>query len=177
MFYCVWTPNGVADEVNFDALMRALKSTSDVLSATGEYWPEAKRSRDVLDRISAATMRRFTQNLNDMQSDRVPSGSQPATEMSSNLGLECPADMIDLVSHTLQPPQFENEDISNNLFSPFYGAQADSFTGTDVLSYFMGSGGDMNIGNVEMLGEYYPSVDEVMQNFFADGLVDLGHDR
>ncbi|OJJ86555.1 uncharacterized protein ASPGLDRAFT_64815 [Aspergillus glaucus CBS 516.65] len=35
MFYCVWVPNGVADEVDFDDLTRALKPASDVLSATG----------------------------------------------------------------------------------------------------------------------------------------------
>ncbi|OOF93071.1 hypothetical protein ASPCADRAFT_33782, partial [Aspergillus carbonarius ITEM 5010] len=43
MFYCVWTPHGIAEEANLDSLMRALKASSDVLSAMGEYWPEAKR--------------------------------------------------------------------------------------------------------------------------------------
>ncbi|KAL7935923.1 fungal-specific transcription factor domain-containing protein [Trichoderma chlorosporum] len=60
IFYCVWTPDGIADQVNFDCLTQSLKAASDVLSATGEYWPEAKRSRDVLDRIFSATMRRFS---------------------------------------------------------------------------------------------------------------------
>ena len=134
-------------------------------------------SRDVLDRISAATMRRFTQYLNEVQSDRVPSESQPATEISSGLGLEQPSDIIDLVSHSLQPHQFENEDIGSGPFSPFYRAPADYFTGTDVLSYFMGSRGGIDTGNAEMPGEYYPSVDEVVQNFFGDGIFGFGHDQ
>lgn len=177
MFYCVWTPDGVTDGVNFDTLMQALKSTSDVLSATGEYWPEAKRSRDVLDRISAAIMKRFTQNFNEIPTERMPSRSQPATEMSSDLGLDQPADMIHLISHNLPPLQFENGDMGNSHFSPSDWAQTDSFTGTDVLSYFMGSRGDMNMGNAEIPGEYYPSVDEAMQDFFGDGLGDFEYDQ
>lgn len=35
MFCCIWAPNGVANKVDFESLMRALKSASDVLSATG----------------------------------------------------------------------------------------------------------------------------------------------
>ncbi|EEU36844.1 uncharacterized protein NECHADRAFT_12335, partial [Fusarium vanettenii 77-13-4] len=72
MFYCVCTPRGIADEADFDALMRALKVSSDILSAMGEYWPEAKKSRDVLDRVSTATIRRFTQNLNATRNNPTP---------------------------------------------------------------------------------------------------------
>lgn len=98
MFYCIWAPNGVADEVDFDDLMRALKSASDVLSATGEYWPEAKRSRDVLDRISMATMRPFTQSVNQ---DRPLARLRSADEVPSVESLERPVDMVDM---ELQPP-------------------------------------------------------------------------
>ena len=175
MFYCVWRPDGVADEVNIDTLMRALKSTSDVLSATGEYWPEANRSRDVLDRISSTTMRRFTQGFNETQGNRVPSRSQPAAGISSNLGWEQPADVsdVEVVSDNLPPLHFENGDLGNDPFSPFYRAQADSFTTTNMLSYFMGSGTDMNTESADVLGEYYPGVDEVMHNFFEGGFRDL----
>ena len=175
MFYCVWRPDGVADEVNLDTLMRALKSTSDVLSASGEYWPEAKRSRDVLDRISTTTMQRLTPKANETQGDRKPSRSQPAAKISSNVSVEQPADIngMDLVFQNLPPLQFENGDGGNDPFSPFYGAQADSFTTTDMLSYFMGSGTDLNSNGAELQGEYYPSVDEMMHNFFGSELRDF----
>ncbi|KAM0471008.1 hypothetical protein ACHAPX_009577 [Trichoderma viride] len=76
IFYCVWTPDSIADQVNFDCLTQSLKAASDVLSATGEYWPEAKRSRDVLDRIFTATMRRFS----------------PRQEFPKGVPLLCPTD-------------------------------------------------------------------------------------
>ncbi|KAL6895202.1 DNA-binding domain-containing protein [Trichoderma longibrachiatum] len=89
IFYCVWTPDGIADQVNFDCLTASLKAASDILSATGEYWPEAKRSRDVLDRIFSATMRRFAprQEFPKMQpllsSPNSQSGSTGLSESTS----------------------------------------------------------------------------------------------
>ncbi|KAM6476834.1 fungal-specific transcription factor domain-containing protein [Trichoderma sp. SZMC 28011] len=99
IFYCVWTPEGIADQVNFDCLTTSLKAASDVLSATGEYWPEAKRSRDVLDRIFTATMRRFSprpdypklqplMNSSDPQPGSGPAsvGMTDGTSISSQAG-------------------------------------------------------------------------------------------
>ncbi|OQV03995.1 Fungal Zn2-Cys6 binuclear cluster domain-containing protein [Cladophialophora immunda] len=177
MFYCVWTPGGVADEVDVDTLMRALKSTSDILSATGEYWPEARRSRDVLDRISTATVSRFTTKFCETQSGTVNPRPPPAPPISANLGFEQATEVPDV--DFISPPDFQALQFGNGSFgtgymSPVYETQADSFTTTDMLSYFMGSGGDGNMNNAQMMGGYYPSVDEVMQNFFANGFRDLG---
>ncbi|EXJ72000.1 uncharacterized protein A1O5_04503 [Cladophialophora psammophila CBS 110553] len=179
MFYCVWTPNGIADEVEAETLMRALKSTSDILSATGEYWPEANRSRDVLDRISAATMSRFNPKYCEAQSAKLDPRSQPTPQISTNLELERPSDAIDvdLVSPDFQPLQFGNSNIGNEYLSPFYEVQADSFTTTDMLSYFIGSGGDGSPNSAQTMGEYYPSVDEVIQNFFGDGFQGTGQNQ
>ncbi|KAH0846682.1 Zn(II)2Cys6 transcription factor [Fonsecaea pedrosoi] len=174
MFYCVWTPDGVADEVDVDTLMRALKTTSDVLSATGEYWPEARRSRDVLDRISAATMSRFTSRFYGTQSLKVQARPPPTPPISTTTGVEQRADIpnADLVPQTDFPTlQLDNGNLDSVYMSPIYETHADSFNTTDMLSYFMGFGGDGNINNAQMTDEYsYPSVDEVMQNFFANGL-------
>ncbi|KAH8807807.1 hypothetical protein F5884DRAFT_704125, partial [Xylogone sp. PMI_703] len=70
--YCVWTPQGVADEADFDCLVQALKASSDVLSAMGEYWSEATRSRNIMDRISTGTIRCFMQKFNEMRSSSTP---------------------------------------------------------------------------------------------------------
>ncbi|UKZ64058.1 uncharacterized protein TrAtP1_005278 [Trichoderma atroviride] len=89
IFYCVWTPDSIAEQVNFDCLTQSLKAASDVLSATGEYWPEAKRSRDVLDRIFSATMRRFSPRQEFPKgvpllssSDSQPGSVAPSTSMT-----------------------------------------------------------------------------------------------
>jgi hypothetical protein len=178
MFYCVWTPDGVADEVSFDTLVRALRSTSDVLSATGEYWPEAKRSRDVLERISTTTMQRFTRKLNNAaQSDRGgPSSAQASIDTPSAPGLERSSlDMADadLTSQTLLGPQFETENSGLGTFPPFYSDQADSFTSADMLEYFMGSGGNVNMTDGGIFRDGYPSMDEIMSTFFEDELRDF----
>ncbi|OBT67974.1 hypothetical protein VE03_01480 [Pseudogymnoascus sp. 23342-1-I1] len=57
MLHCIWTVPEVTAEIKLDVLMADLKAGSNVLSATGEHWLEAKRSRDVLDELSGTTVR------------------------------------------------------------------------------------------------------------------------
>jgi hypothetical protein len=180
MFYCVWTPGGVADEVNFDTLVRALRFTSDILSATGEYWPEAKRSRDVLDRISTATMQRFTRKVNSgtQRHNELP-GSQNSLDLSPmpDMGRLIDIDSLDSLSQGFSAHQFDDGSVSVSTgeFPPFYAEQSDAFTNTDMLSYFMGAGGNVTMPNGEMFGDGYPSMDEVMKTFFEEGLRDSHH--
>ncbi|KAM0433508.1 hypothetical protein ACHAPT_004388 [Fusarium lateritium] len=151
MFYCVWTPRGIADEANFDSLMRALKVSSDVLSAMGEYWPEAKKSRDVLDRVSTATIRRFTQNLNATRNNAVSLDAQASTTVPSLVGTNHTTDWnnIDLSSNNVPSLQFEDTNVIDAPFGLGYEAFEQSFTSADILSQFFGSGLDV------MMGESY----------------------
>ncbi|OBT98104.2 hypothetical protein VE01_03862 [Pseudogymnoascus verrucosus] len=57
MLHCIWTVPEVTAQIKLDVLMADLKAGSNVLSATGEHWLEAKRSRDVLDELSGTTVR------------------------------------------------------------------------------------------------------------------------
>jgi hypothetical protein len=57
MLYCIWSVPEVAAQIELEVLMADLKAGSNVLSATGEYWSEAKRSIPVLDGLSSATIR------------------------------------------------------------------------------------------------------------------------
>ncbi|GLA35450.1 hypothetical protein AnigIFM63309_011288 [Aspergillus niger] len=73
LFYCIWAPNGLGEEdTTLDTVLHSLKSASDILSAAGEYWLEVKRTRDVLDCITRATVRRFARRL-----------GQPSASLSS----------------------------------------------------------------------------------------------
>jgi hypothetical protein len=163
MYYCVWTPQGVADEGDFDCLMLALKALSEVLSAMGEYWSEATRSYNILDRVSTATIRRFTEKLNETRSTITPLGSQATTDFSSNFSSEKTADWIDvdLTSNILPSLQFENGDASNALITPSCGTRDESFTSADLLSYFLVSGADMLLDGFGITGEYFPGSDEI----------------
>ena len=194
MFYCVWTHNGIADEVDLEFLMRTLNSVSDILSATGEYWPEAKRSRDVLNRISVATTRRFTQNVSETQGgtrSQQAATSMPTTTNtttasnvtpSSNISLDAAANVNThpgLGSDGVQQQSFvfgnnsfyQGQDQDQNAsFGPYYNSTSDQFVSLDMLSYFMGSaGGDINASDAEVLDDYFPSVEEMMQNGFGNG--------
>jgi hypothetical protein len=55
-FFCIWTCQSVAQTIVIDELVSDLRAASNILSATGEHWPGAKRSRDILDELSHRTI-------------------------------------------------------------------------------------------------------------------------
>ena len=57
MLYCIWHVPSITRATQLDTLMADLKSASGVLSALGEHWFSAKRSRDLLDELSQTTIR------------------------------------------------------------------------------------------------------------------------
>lgn len=127
----------------------------------------------MLDRISMATMRPFTQSVNQ---DRPLARLRSADVVPSVESLERPVDMVDM---ELQPPSlaFDSGDtgITPAPF-PLYGAPASAFVSTDLLSYFTDTWADVNVNDAELLEEQYPGVDEVMQDlFFRDGARGFEH--
>ncbi|KAI5244477.1 hypothetical protein E4T43_03741 [Aureobasidium subglaciale] len=56
VFFCIWTCPAVTQEARIDELVSDLRAASNILSATGEHWPGAKRSRDILDELSHRTI-------------------------------------------------------------------------------------------------------------------------
>ncbi|KAI7975055.1 hypothetical protein EIK77_001915 [Talaromyces pinophilus] len=70
-------------------LMQVLNAASDILSATGEYWPEAKRCKDVISRLTSATLRRFTGKVVTLDSNRQESlkhGGTGETQLNAQDG-------------------------------------------------------------------------------------------
>jgi hypothetical protein len=57
MLFCIWNVPSVTRATKLDILMADLKSASGILSALGEHWFSAKRSRDLLDELSQTTIR------------------------------------------------------------------------------------------------------------------------
>ncbi|KAL4812980.1 fungal-specific transcription factor domain-containing protein [Aspergillus spinulosporus] len=173
MFYCVWTPQGIAEETDLDSLMRALKASSDVLSAMGEYWPEAKRSRDVLDRVLMATIRRFTRHSSTIRSSSISSGLQGSMAITSFLPSDNTGEgsYMDLPSNRAPPLQNEDAGVGDDLFGFNYGDPETSFMSADVLSHFLGSGTDVIMGDsydFEQLG------DREALGWFGESLRDFG---
>ena len=80
-------------------LLQVLKAASNILSAIGDYWPEARRCRDVLSRMSSATLRRFTEKVVMLDSNRRE--SENAGQPQLNIMNDSPATKV----HPQQPLQ------------------------------------------------------------------------
>lgn len=57
LLYCVWSEPAIAATTKVDQLMDSMRAASNLLSAAGEHWPEARRSRDNLEQLASATVR------------------------------------------------------------------------------------------------------------------------
>ncbi|KAF4466694.1 Positive regulator of purine utilization [Fusarium albosuccineum] len=62
LLYCIKVVPEIARETEIDVLMGDLSISLSVLSATGEHWSGAKRSRDILDELGRSTIRRLRDN-------------------------------------------------------------------------------------------------------------------
>jgi hypothetical protein len=87
MLHCIWTVPEIASNIQIDDLVAILKAGSNVLSATGEHWSEAKRSRDVLDGFSVPTIRWLLEHKarNTRVVDTTESSNVAANQSSTSL--------------------------------------------------------------------------------------------
>ena len=65
LIYCVSTVAQLRAETSTETLLNSIRAASDILSATGEYWAGAKRSRDLLNELASRTI------LHDMSGTRT----------------------------------------------------------------------------------------------------------
>ncbi|WXC61895.1 hypothetical protein SNK03_007764 [Fusarium graminearum] len=92
LLYCIKVVPDIARATEVDVLMADLSISLSVLSATGEHWSGAKRSRDILDELGKSTIR----HLNDQTgvnsrsvSQTINHGPAPAEVLEvSGLGLQ-----------------------------------------------------------------------------------------
>ncbi len=86
----------IARETKLDILMADLKASSNILSAAGEYWVEAKRSREVLDELAEGLIRWLV--------ERRWVRTQPHTATGTGAGTQTVAESSSgaLPSHGLQ---------------------------------------------------------------------------
>ncbi|KAF5021292.1 hypothetical protein F66182_6690 [Fusarium sp. NRRL 66182] len=62
LMYCIKVVPDIARSTDADSLMADLSISLSVLSATGEHWSGAKRSRDILDELGKSTVRYLREN-------------------------------------------------------------------------------------------------------------------
>ena len=164
MLYCIWVLPGVAKDTRLDILVADLKAGSNVLSATAEHWTEAKRSRDVLDELSSATIRwimdsqgrpaRLDYSLRDLPTQRFSNDQGDASAQS--LPYLTPASSTVIAQDFLSPPLASSMDdyLSPDLFASLFG------------------------GDNTMDSSLNLNINSIMQNVFNDfhPPVDFGHE-
>jgi hypothetical protein len=77
-FFCIWTCPFVAQVIVIDELVSDLRAASNILSATGEHWPGAKRSRDILDELSHRTISWMMNRKNSSNHGQPDSSTRPS---------------------------------------------------------------------------------------------------
>ncbi|PYI35648.1 Zn(II)2Cys6 transcription factor [Aspergillus indologenus CBS 114.80] len=139
IFYCVWAPDGVGEETDLDTVLHALKSASDILSASGEYWLEAKRSRDVPDGITRATVRRFARSL---ARAGQPSASRPGVETHRSPDYQDTSGMNSLDTRAYATGTGNAGQVS---FDPYYVPTQQPTATSELLSFFAGPQSEMTL--------------------------------
>ncbi|UZP43599.1 hypothetical protein NXS19_011411 [Fusarium pseudograminearum] len=113
LLYCIKVVPDIARATEVDALMADLSISLSVLSATGEHWSGAKRSRDILDELGKSTIR----HLNDQTGVNSRSVSQTINHRPA------PAEVLDVSGLGLQTAPMDtslmNADSMGFLQNPF----------------------------------------------------------
>ncbi|RAK72265.1 fungal specific transcription factor domain-containing protein [Aspergillus fijiensis CBS 313.89] len=163
IFYCVWAPDGVGDETDLDTVLHALKSASDILSATGEYWLEAKRSRDVLDGITRATVRRFALSLARAGQS---SPSHPGGDIHRSPGDQRIAGLNSLDTGAYAAGIGQAEQI---LLDPYYVPTQQPAATSELLSFFAGLQSDTTLDWWNLPWDLPGGMGDMMQNMVSGG--------
>ncbi|KAI3008171.1 transcriptional regulator family: Fungal Specific TF [Aspergillus niger] len=155
LFYCIWAPNGLGEEdTTLDTVLHSLKSASDILSAAGEYWLEVKRTRDVLDCITRATVRRFARRL-----------GQPSASLSS--GNSGTLSIVDLPT-TILNDRPSTDDITADdygagqvLNDPYYVPVQQPNATPEFMSFFMDPQPESAMELLDFSWDVFGGVDDV----------------
>jgi hypothetical protein len=93
-FFCIWTCPSVAQVIVIDGLVSDLRAASNILSATGEHWPGAKRSRDILDELSHRTISWMMSRKDGNNHGQPNPGTRPGDVGIGNAGSGDPDDTL-----------------------------------------------------------------------------------
>ena len=140
LIYCVTTIAQLRAETPTETLLTTIRAASDVLSATGEYWAGAKRSRDLLNELASRTILHDMNRTTAHHDGPLAAHAIPATESGASFNLHANNDIFSSASayqipdyggggtengDTTQGMQWDQQDLSF-LFDGFpYGTNSD----------------------------------------------------
>lgn len=152
LLYCIWTVPEATTTTKIDVLLGTMQTSSNILSAAGEHWSEARRSRNKLDELTSATIR-WLIDVRSNQNETNRSRSQSQRPVLSN-----------------NESAFNMDDESNNLPS-FDFPGLDTYINGDDLAVFVGApdsfAADLSLTMEGMFSEYQPLFDFNSQQDFG----------
>jgi hypothetical protein len=155
LLYCIKVVPEITRSTEVDVLMANLSISLSVLSATGEHWSGAKRSRDILDELGKSTIRYVRENNN-----RQDGPVRRSTSRANGMGVDPTA----LSREVLEGPGLTDTHIETSLMdtgetmgfmqNPF----DDSLFGDSFAGYFEQTD-SINVDNIvrELFQDFIPT--------------------
>lgn len=173
ILYCIWMSSEISATVKIDAFTTIMRDASILLSATGEYWIEARRSRNRLDGLVNATVRWLIDRLTSYQrtdAQRRISEAQPQPQD----GLQATSSTFD-ANQNGSPGAVANQAAAGSGYG--YGNEGifDTYISNQDLAAFVGAPDPFASDNTflfdGMFSEYQPLFDfngaDMSVNFMA----------
>lgn len=160
LLYCIKVVPEIARDTEIDVLMGDLSISLSVLSATGEHWSGAKRSRDILDELGRSTIRWLrgrSGQLGVVSNHEAPreTGSRPAAVGASHAtSLEEGLDVGICYPNTTTLSMNHNEGID-----AFSGNAFDDFLMNDSFAGYFEATDSVNVDNIvrDLFQDFIPT--------------------
>lgn len=150
MLYCIKVAPSIANRTELDVLMGDLSIGLSVLSATGEHWSGAKRSRDILDELGRSTIRWLQESHGEARTSH-----EPRNQVMSQLGT---TSSLGLGDNTIGGPAthsgFTEQVVPDIPINPF-----DDFLPSDSFAEYFDSTESVNVDNIvrDLFQDFIPT--------------------
>ena len=163
ILYCVWMVRELTASTEVDTLTQTMVAASNLLSAAGEHWVDARRCRNSLNNLTAATVR-WLVTLRSNQQSRNRAAADCGAQTDSARHVEADTAVHDRTSlEEQQQPRQANMDISELPVTPDFPWVDTYINGEDLANLFRTSNPsaaeDLSLTMESMFSEYQPLFD------------------
>lgn len=174
ILYCIWMVRDLTTNTEIDSLTQTMVSASNLLSAAGEHWMDARRCRDSLNNLTAATVRWLVNLRSNQQLLRTRGAAGPGvqTEPYAHPATSMDAMVTDDYTQHQQAPS-ENINGDGMAGQSFQGDMpwVDTYiNGEDLASLFRAPNpfaADPSLAMEGMFSDYQPLFDFYQGNEFG----------